>query len=336
MRSQPISGHDIVYFADLMGYAGRRESRALRPPAAHNSGVVVLILVDGVGVGERGPQNPLDGAGSPFFGNFRGEPLAAPRGGAAALTDARLGVEGLPQSASGQASIITGENAPAILGRHQSAFAGGSLRPLLRERSLFGRLGRAGLRVAHANVAPSSVARRRVRTVSAWTVAAEEAGLAPRTLGDVASGGALHHDFTNESLIAYGCDLPRLSPEEAGGRLAAIAAAADFCAFEYFLTDAAGHAGDAALARRHVARLDRFLEALLEATDLERSTVVVTSDHGNLEDLSTGSHTLNPVATLVWGDRAAETARGIATLLDIAPAVERLLTDRRTAADERG
>jgi 2,3-bisphosphoglycerate-independent phosphoglycerate mutase len=287
--------------------------------------MVLLVFVDGVGVGPRGPDNPLDGAGSPYFGMFAGGPLVAAREGVATPTDARLGVDGLPQSATGQATIITGENAPARLGRHLSAFPGGSLRPLLRERSLFRTLGDRGLRAAHANVAPSSVARRRVRTVSAMTVAAEEAGLAPRTLDDVRAGLALHHDFTNESLIAYGCDLPRLEPEEAGRTLARVASAADFTAFEYFLTDAAGHARDRAAARRHVRRLDRFLGAVLDGVDLASSTVLLTSDHGNLEDLSTGSHTLNPVATTAWGRLAREALSAVATLADVAPAVERLL-----------
>jgi hypothetical protein len=286
--------------------------------------MVLLVFVDGVGVGPRGPHNPLDGAGSRYFDHFTGEPLAPPRGGRAALTDARLGVEGLPQSATGQATIITGENAAARLGRHLSAFPGGSLRPLLRERSLFRRLAARGLRVAHANVAPSRVARRRVRTVSAMAVAAEEAGLEPRTLEDVAEGRALHHDFTNESLIAYGCALERLAPEEAGRRLARVAAGADFTAFEYFLTDAAGHARDAVAARRHLSRLDAFLDALLGAVDLGGSTVVLTSDHGNLEDLSTGAHTLNPVATVAWG-RGAERVGLVRSLTDVAPAVEAFL-----------
>ena len=286
--------------------------------------MVLLVFVDGIGVGPRGPDNPLDGAGSRYFNFFAGEPLAPPGGGHAALTDARLGVEGLPQSATGQTTIITGENAAARLGRHLSAFPGGSLRPLLRDRSLFRRLSARGLGVAHANVAPSSVARRRVRTVSAMTVAAEEAGLVPRTLEDVASGRALHHDFTNESLIAYGCALDRIEPAEAGRRLARIASASEFTAFEYFLTDAAGHACDHAAARRHLSRLDAFLDAVLDATDLDGSTVLLASDHGNLEDLSTGAHTLNPVATIAWGRGAAGAISRIQSLTDIAPAVEAL------------
>jgi bisphosphoglycerate-independent phosphoglycerate mutase (AlkP superfamily) len=50
----------------------------------------------------------------------------------------------------------------------------------------------------------------------------------------------------------------------------------------------------------------------------------LTSDHGNLEDLSTGAHTLNPVATVAWG-RGVEAVAGIGSLLDVAPAVEALL-----------
>jgi 2,3-bisphosphoglycerate-independent phosphoglycerate mutase len=288
--------------------------------------MVLLIFIDGVGIGTRGAGNPLDGCGSPYFELFRDEPMTVPRQGAGAVTDARLGVEGLPQSASGQATIITGENAAALLGRHQSAFPGGSLRPLLRDRSLFRRLAARGRRVAHANVAPSSVARRRVRTTSAMTVAAAEAGLPPRTLRDVAEGRALHHDFTNELLIAHGCDLPRLAPSEAGRRLARIAAEYDFCAFEYFLTDAAGHARDFDGARKHVARLTEFLDAVLDATELDRATILTTSDHGNLEDLSTGSHTLNPVATLAWGVGARHVEARVAALTDVAGVIERVLS----------
>jgi 2,3-bisphosphoglycerate-independent phosphoglycerate mutase len=285
--------------------------------------VVLLIFIDGVGIGSRGPQNPLDGSGSRYFAHFEGEPLAVP-GGVAVATDARLGVEGLPQSATGQASVITGENAPAFLGRHLSGFPGGSLRPLLRERSLFATLGARGLTAAHANVPPSREARRLHRAVSAMTVAAEEAGLEPRTLDDVAAGRALHHDFTNGLLIDRGLALPRVEPEEAGRRLARIAMDYDFCAFEYFLTDAAGHARDAVAARLHIGRLGRFLDAALGALDPQRATVVVTSDHGNLEDLSTGSHTLNPVATAAWGAGARAVASRVQALTDIAPAIQEL------------
>lgn len=288
--------------------------------------MVLLVFVDGVGIGRRGPQNPLDGVESPFFSVFENEVFRPALRGATAVTDTLLGVEGLPQSATGQATIITGLNAAAHLGRHLSAFPGGSLRPLLQSSSLFRTLSDRGMRTAHANVAPSTIARRRVRTVSATAIAAESAGLAPRTLDDLASGRALHHEFTNASLRAYGCDVEEITPADAGRRLATIAAGVDFCAFEYFLTDAAGHDVDFAAARSRIAQLDEFLDALLSSTDLDTNHVLLTSDHGNLEDLSSGSHTLNPVATTVWGPAAGEVSARIRSLCDIAPAVAALAT----------
>ncbi len=298
--------------------------------------MVLLILVDGVGVGPRSASNPLADANSPYFSHFEGERLGVPRGGAVTLTDARLGVEGLPQSATGQATIITGRNAAAFLGRHLSAFPGGSLRPLLRRESLFRRLLDRDARVMHANVAPASVARRRVRTVSAMTVAAEEAELPLRTLDDVAAGRALHHDFTNQLLVSYGCDVPMRTPEAAGRMLAGIAADVDFCGFEYFLTDAAGHAQDAAAVRGNIARLDAFLDAVLDSTDLARHTVVVTSDHGNVEDLSTSQHTLNPVATMAWGVDAVRVCARIESLEHVAGAIAmRVLGDDNALPQNR-
>jgi hypothetical protein len=255
---------------------------------------------------------------------FEDESFQPVRRGAMAVTDARLGVEGLPQSATGQTTIITGVNAAAHLGRHLSAFPGGSLRPLLESSSLFRTLSDHGLRTAHANVAPSTIARRRIRTVSATAIAAESAGLPLRTLDDLAAGRALHHEFTNASLLSHGINVAPVSPDEAGRRLAAIAGEVDFCAFEYFSTDSAGHDANATEARRRIDHLDAFLDAVLSATDLSSSHVILTSDHGNLEDLSTGSHTFNPVATTVWGPAALDATARIRSLVDIAPAVAAL------------
>ena len=289
--------------------------------------MVLLVFVDGVGIGRRGPQNPLDGVDSPYFSVFENEAFRPALRGSMAVTDTRLGVEGLPQSATGQTTIITGLNAAAHLGRHLSAFPGGSLRPLLESSSLFRTLSDRGLRTAHANVAPSTIARRRVRTVSATAIAAESAGLPLRKLEDLASGRALHHEFTNASLRDHGIDVDEITPSEAGRRLADIAAGVDFCAFEYFLTDAAGHDADFAAARSRIAQLDEFLDALLSSTDLDTDYVLLTSDHGNLEDLSSGSHTLNPVATSVWGPAAGEVSARIQSLCDVAPAVSTIATE---------
>ena len=72
-------------------------------------------------------------------------------------------------------------------------------------------------------------------------------------------------------------------------------------------------------ARHEIARLERFLVALFDAVDPREQLVVVTSDHGNLEDLSTRSHTRAPVPLLAFGRGARAFVEGARSLLDVAP-----------------
>jgi 2,3-bisphosphoglycerate-independent phosphoglycerate mutase len=104
-------------------------------------------------------------------------------------------------------------------------------------------------------------------------------------------------------------------------RLAALAASHDFTLYEHFITDRIGHARRRDLARDHMLELTRFVRAVLEAADLSRLTVVLTSDHGNIEDLSSRSHTLNPVATLAFGAARENIGLRVRSLTDITPAI---------------
>src|SRR4051794_31593689 len=79
---------------------------------------VLLIFIDGVGIGRRGAHNPLDGLESEFFSIFADEEPQLPFDGRRAVTDTRLGIDGLPQSATGQTAMLTGVNAAALIGRH--------------------------------------------------------------------------------------------------------------------------------------------------------------------------------------------------------------------------
>ncbi|MDO9170716.1 MAG: hypothetical protein Q7W29_02680, partial [bacterium] len=53
--------------------------------------------------------------------------------------------------------------------------------------------------------------------------------------------------------------------------------------------------------------------------------VLLTSDHGNLEDLSTRSHTRNPVPLLAWGPGAATLLARCTRLDEVTPALLSLL-----------
>ena len=296
---------------------------------------LLLIFVDGLGIGTRGPHNPLDllGAAGQPLAVFHGEEPRLPFDGLLARTDARLGVEGRPQSASGQTTILTGVNVPAHLGYHKQGFPNERMREILREHSLFLKLARLGVGpVLFANAYAPQFFARRPRWVAATTVAVEAAGLPFRTVEDLKAGRAVYHDFTNRFLVERGADMSERTPEEAADVLASLTAEHRFTLFEHFIADRAGHEQDYGEALRVLSELARFVRAILSRVDLTRTTVVLTSDHGNVEDLSTRNHTLNEVPTLAWGPARHTVARRVQTLADITPAFVEILTLGAAAA----
>ena len=296
---------------------------------------VLLIFVDGLGIGTRGAHNPLHLLGDEAapLAVFEGEEPTLPFDGLLVRTDARLGVEGRPQSASGQTTILTGVNAPAALGYHKQGFPNERMREIIREHSIFLRLARLGVGPnLFANAYASRFFAARPRWVSATTVAVEAAGLPFRTVEDLREGRALYHDFTNRALGAFGDEAPSRTPEEAADVLAALAAGHCFTLYEHFIADRAGLERDFDFARAVLRELARFVRAVLARVDLARTNVILTSDHGNVEDLSTRNHTLNFVPTLAWGPARSTVARRVRTLADITPTIADILTAREAAA----
>jgi len=71
-------------------------------------------------------------------------------------------------------------------------------------------------------------------------------------------------------------------------------------------------------------KLEAFVRSVLDElrADLSADTqVLLTSDHGNLEDATTRRHTTNPVPLIVWGDGARETAAAVTRLDQVTPAI---------------
>src|SRR5439155_16802125 len=130
---------------------------------------------DGLGIGTRGGQNPFDGlADAAPLGIFQNEQPELPFEGVLAVTDARLGVDGRPQSASGQTTILTGINAPAIIGYHKQGFPNQALLDIIREHSIFKQLSEAGIKpVAFANTYTKRFFANRPRLICASTAAVE-------------------------------------------------------------------------------------------------------------------------------------------------------------------
>lgn len=295
---------------------------------------LLLIFVDGLGIGTRSDHNPLDRLGREAapLAVFQDEEPEAICGGVIVRTDACLGVAGRPQSASGQTTILTGVNAPHALGYHKQGFPNEELRTIIRECSVFLQLARAGIGPnIFANTYSDRFFEVRPRWVSATTVAVEAAGLAFRRIEDLREGQALYHDFTNRLLIEAGEDIPLRTPEEAARVLARLCSAHRFTLYEYFLTDRMGHAQDMAGARIVLAGLARFVRAVLASVDLARTTVLLTSDHGNIEDLSSRNHTLNFVPTFAWGAARAHVGQRVRTLADITPTIVDILKSKESS-----
>ncbi len=286
----------------------------------------ILIFVDGLGWGGDDPAiNPCLSYGGrllrlPPDGNMPADGVARP-------IDAVLGVAGVPQSATGQTTLLSGVNAQAALGKHLTGFPNEVLREILREHSVLKTLADRGYTARFLNAFRPlfwEITSEQQWRLSATTVANLAAGLPFFTLDDVVEGRSVYQEITNKDLRQRGFDVPLRTPEEAGRILGAQARRYDFTLFEFFQTDKAGHSGEPARCERELRRLDDFVTAALSELSPElavETLVILTSDHGNLEDCSTRRHTTNPVPLLVWGKGAAEFAAHVARLDQVTPAI---------------
>ena len=291
---------------------------------------VLLFFIDGLGIGPRGPFNPLDSLPNAApLAVFQNETPETFLDGLVVTTDPRLGIEGRPQSASGQTTILTGINAPATIGYHKQGFPNKPLLEIIARHSIFRQLTDAGVQpITFANAYTSRFLDERPRWISATTAAVEAAGLRFRTVADVRNDDAVFMDYSNRILIERGEDVAERSEPEAATVLSNIVAQNRFTLYEYFITDKVGHAQDMAEARSVLTSLALFLRETLIRLDLKRTTVILTSDHGNIEDLSSRNHTLHAVPTIVWGAQRERIAARINNLADITPAIVALLTDK--------
>lgn len=289
---------------------------------------VLFIFIDGLGIGERSVNNPFARiADTEPLAHFVGEKSEIPFGGIMVPTDPRLKVEGRPQSASGQTTILTGINAPLLLGHHKQGFPNQTLRDLISENSIFLQLKKANITEnVFANAYTPQFFAETPRWKSATTCAVEAAELSFRKLPDLLGGKALFHDFTNADLIKRGFEAPLYSAARAAEILAGIAANHRFTLYEHFITDQIGHKQDFAKAEIHLPQLAEFIRKTIELVDLENTTVILTSDHGNIEDLSVRNHTLNDVPTIIWGAEKHFAAERIKDLTDITPTILQILT----------
>ena len=293
---------------------------------------LLFLFLDGVGLGSDDASiNPFVGAKTPFFESLLGGKVAAslseklePR-----LTfkhlDATLGYKGLPQSATGQTALLAGKNGAEIMNGHYGPWPGPTLKKELDKGSLFSEVIAAGKRAQFANVYPPGYFRALEAAklkVNVPVYAARTAGLELARLERYIAGKAVSVDLTGDYLQRYDAGLKPLSPYEMGARLASLSQDASFTFFDFWPTDETGHRGSFAEAVALIEKLDAFIQGVAE--NLGDVTLLVTSDHGNLEDKSVKTHTRANVPLLVLGT-GAEHFAGVSSILDIAPTLRSLL-----------
>lgn len=280
---------------------------------------VLYVFIDGVGLAPPSDHNPVNESVCPTLCTlirYKGTPI-----------DACLDMPGLPQSATGQATLYTGVNAAQYMGRHKEGFPGPTLCRLLQQDNLFMRLRRNKKRVCFADAyfcdTPDELNARRFKSVT--TIMGLTCPEVLRFQRDMLNGQAILHDLTRQAIVAKGYTGPQITPEVAATQLMEIARAYDFTLFEYFLTDITGHSQDKAKAEAVLRSLDKFFAELItihRETDL---LLIITSDHGNIEDLSTRGHTFNKVPLIALGPGAQAFTAGATSLIDVMGRVLKVL-----------
>lgn len=300
---------------------------------------VLLVFLDGVGIGTKDPRrNPLFDLRPPFLTGLLGGTLPSLRhrtidsGDALCLPlDPNLGVAGLPQSGTGQATLYTGINAARLIGQHFGPYLYSTLKPVVAEHSVFAQLASNGSAraVALANAFPQRffdyLAGPRRRIV-AGMYAALTAEVRFRDISDLKAGNAVSTDITAERWAQIGHpDAPVLTAYEAGKQLARVADGHDFTLFEYFMTDKAGHDRSRERARSVLTEVDEMLRGVWDAVDRRRTLVIVTSDHGNIEEIGIKTHTRHPVPAILFGNREGFPVDGLRSLSHLVPAIRSFL-----------
>jgi 2,3-bisphosphoglycerate-independent phosphoglycerate mutase len=298
--------------------------------------------MDGVGLGSDDPDtNPFVTAHLPNLTGLLGERwyISPEKGGPGRITtekasliptDPNMDMPGRPQSATGQATILTGRNVPQIIGEHYGPKPNQAVNEVIQQGSLFQEVVESGGKAALITPYPQGyfdAINSGKRLYSSVPLAATNAGLTLMTAEDLRAGRAVSPGFTGQGWkdhLGYD-DIPVITLPEAGRQIAAIAQTYQFSFFEHWPSDRSGHRGTLEEAIRHLEMIDAALGGLFDAWNWSKGLLIITSDHGNIEEKHHRQHSHNPVPTILYGRDHQQHAQHIQTLADIAPTVRTVL-----------
>ena len=276
---------------------------------------VIFLFIDGVGLAAPSADNPINKEVCPALYRLF-ERHAKP-------IDACLGVEGIPQSATGQATMFTGVNCPKAVGRHCEGFPPIAVRKIVESDNLFLQLKKRGKKVRFADAYliddVRELADRRFKSVT--SVMALTVPETVATVGDLVKGDAVMQDLTRETIQDRYPDIATISPQRAAEHLFGIARQNDFTLYEFFQTDVSGHSMDYDRACAVLRVYDRFLATLVRFVEAAGMTLVMTADHGNIESVGERGHTTNPVPFIAFGPKEKFLRDRVGSLVDVTPAL---------------
>src|SRR5690606_32477951 len=239
---------------------------------------LLFLFLDGIGLGKDNPDiNPFARADMPYLQSMLGgrkltESAAPFESDIVSLhaIDPNLGVKGLPQSATGQAVLLTGINIPAELGYHYGPKPNPEVAQYLNGATLFSKCVAAGKKTALLNAYPPRYfdgIDSGKRIYSSIPMAVTNAGLELFKNEDLYAGRALSADFTGEgwrTMLGFP-DAPVMDAHEAGKKLISLAMEYDFSFFEYWASDYAGHKQQMETAVRLMEGFDGVLGGVFES-----------------------------------------------------------------------
>jgi hypothetical protein len=300
---------------------------------------ILMIFLDGIGLGNDNPAtNPFAAASMPTLTALtngqrwlNGIGKQVSERAVFLPVDPRLGVPGRPQSATGQATILTGLNVPEMIGEHYGPRPNAPIRELLAEDNFFKQVVANGKQAALLEAYPPmwhQAVERGKRLRASYQQAPYEAGQKLFTEEDLYNGDAITGDWTGEgwrSHLGY-TDSPVYERHEAGVKMVELSRRYDFAFFANWFTDVIGHRGTVDEGVQMLELFDDVMAGALDVWDDDEGLIIVTSDHGNMEDLDNGGkHTENDVPTLIIGSEKDSFAEGLTTLADYVPRMARYL-----------
>lgn len=274
-----------------------------------------FFFLDGVGLGDAEPRNNPVLHHLPQLAKRTGgvfsrhlTPLATPRLVVRPI-DATLNHPGLPHSATGQATLLTGLNAATVMGRHYGPWPGPTLQQFLTTTETIFDIANFRFANAYPDGYFASLRRGLFRRNS-LAFAAAARGQPGYTEAQYRSGQGLAVDLQGERL-----GVPS-NPYEEAARAVALLHEAPLVFMDFWITDHFGHQQLTAAATQWFLRFDAFVaETVRLAPD---ALIIITSDHGNVEDGTHKRHTVNPVPLIAIGPGALMFAEAT-SLLNIKP-----------------